>query len=159
MAHLPTIQFIDLDNEISFGEVFALIGLTTKNLERIERLAVQEAGLTPSQYHVLNVLWEGEAMPLKDLAQASGCTRATMTGLIDVLERKGLVQRIPNQVDRRSLLASLTEEGKALQKETPSLQRLYAHCCVGLSPEQFQQLGELLKKLNESFVFGEIEPQ
>jgi DNA-binding MarR family transcriptional regulator len=159
MAHLPTIQFIDLDNEISFGEVFALIGLTTKNLERIERLAVQEAGLTPSQYHVLNVLWEGEAMPLKDLAQASGCTRATMTGLIDVLERKGLVQRIPNPVDRRSLLASLTEEGKALQKETPSLQRLYAHCCVGLSPEQFQQLGELLKKLNESFVFGEIEPQ
>ena len=82
-----------------------------------------------------------------------------MTGLIDVLERKGLVERLPNPVDRRSLLASLTQAGRDLQKETPSLQRLYAHCCVGLAPEEFQQLGELLKKLNESFVFGEIDPQ
>ena len=68
MAHLPTIQFIDLDIEISFGEVFELIGITSKNLERIERLAVQESGLTPSQYHVLNVLWEGEAMPQRSCA-------------------------------------------------------------------------------------------
>lgn len=115
---------------------------------------MQESGLTPSQYHVLNLLWEGGEMPLKDLADASRCTRATMTGLIDVLERKGLVRRVPNPEDRRSLLASLTNEGQAMQKQTPSLRRLYAQCCVGLSPQEFQQLGQLLVKLNESFIFG-----
>lgn len=159
MFDQPTVQFMDNDREISFKEVFELVDVTAKNLERVERIAIQESGLTPSQYHVLNLLWEGGEMPLKDLAEASRCTRATMTGLIDTLERKGFVQRVPNPEDRRSLLASLTKEGKALQKETPSLQRLYAHCCVGLSPDEFQQLGELLHKLNESFVFGEIEPQ
>jgi DNA-binding MarR family transcriptional regulator len=77
-----------------------------------------------------------------------------MTGLMDVLERKGLVRRKPNPEDRRSLLASLTGEGQALQEQTPSLRRIYSQCCVGLAPEEFQQLGRLLGKLNESFVFG-----
>jgi MarR family 2-MHQ and catechol resistance regulon transcriptional repressor len=153
MSNQPTVQFIEDSSEISFTEVFELLDLTVKNLKRIERLAMQESGLTPSQYHVLNLLWEGGEMPLKDLAQASSCTRATMTGLIDVLERKGFVRRVPNPEDRRSLLASLTEGGKALQEMTPSLRRIYSHCCVGLSPEEFQQLGQLLGKLNNSFVF------
>ncbi len=154
MSDQPTIQFIDDSPDISFGEVFELLDLTAKNLKRIERLAMQESGLTPSQYHVMNLLWEGGDMPLKDLAEASGCTRATITGLMDVLERKGLVFRKPNPEDRRSLLASLTVEGQALQKQTPSLRRIYSQCCVGLAPEEFQQLGQLLGKLNESFVLG-----
>ena len=150
----PIIQFIEQSPELSFTEVFELLDLAAKNLKRIERLAMQESGLTPSQYHVLNLLWESDEMPLKDLAEASGCTRATMTGLIDVLERKGLVIRKSNPGDRRSLLASLTKEGQALQKQAPSLRRIYSQCCVGLSPEEFQQLGQLLRKLNESFVIG-----
>lgn len=153
MSDQPTIQFIEDSSETSFTEVFELLELTSKNLKRIERLAMQESGLTPSQYHVLNLLWDEGEMPLKDLAEASRCTRATMTGLIDVLERKGLVRRVPNPEDRRSLLASLTKEGLALQEQAPSLRRIYSTCCVGLSPGEFQQLSQLLGKLNKSFVF------
>lgn len=57
-------------------------------------------------------------MPLKDLAKANNCTRATITGMIDGLEGKGLVRRIPNPEDRRILLTERTREGQALWQQT-----------------------------------------
>jgi DNA-binding MarR family transcriptional regulator len=58
--------------------------------------------------------------------------------------------REPNPDDRRSLLARLTEEGRALQDSTPDLDKIFGSCCVGLAPGEFQQLGSLLIKLNNS---------
>ena len=99
------------------------------------------------------MLWDRDEMPLKDLASACNCTRATITGLIDGLERKGLVSRKPNPDDRRSLLATLTDEGRALQRETPELENTYEKCCAGLTSQEFRQLGLLLNRLNESLIF------
>ena len=107
------------------------------------------------QYSVLHLLWEQDERPFKDFADALLCTRATITGIIDTLERKGLVMRKPNPADRRSLLATLTEEGRELQHKTPSLDSVYNKCCSGLSPLEFHQLSWLLNKLNESLIFEE----
>jgi DNA-binding MarR family transcriptional regulator len=84
--------------------------------------------LTPPQYQVLYTLWDRDELPLKDLASACNCTRATITGLVDGLESKGLVSRKPNPDDRRSILAALTEEGRALQRQTPELEKIYQQC-------------------------------
>jgi DNA-binding MarR family transcriptional regulator len=73
-----------------------------------------------------------------------------MTGIVDTLEKKGLVSRQPNPNDRRSLLVTLTERGASLEGSTPDLDHIYAHCCVGLSAGEFQQLGYLLDKLDQS---------
>jgi DNA-binding MarR family transcriptional regulator len=73
-----------------------------------------------------------------------------MTGIVDTLEKNGLVARQPNPVDRRSLLVTLTEKGKALEGTTPEVDRIFASCCVGLSAEEFHQLGVLLEKLHQS---------
>src|SRR6266496_3207581 len=43
-----------------------------------------------------------------ELADMAGCTRATMTGLVDTLERDGLVKREPDSRDRRMLTVNLT---------------------------------------------------
>ena len=150
MTDLRTIQFFTEMPEASIGEVFELLDQTAKNLRRIQRLTVRESGLTPPQYQVLHILREQDELPLKDLASACNCTRATITGLVDGLERKGLVSRKPNPDDRRSLLAALTEEGRALQGQTPSLDKIYSECCAGLTPEEFRHLGLLLGKLNAS---------
>jgi len=48
------------------------------------------------------------------LAAQQGVTRATMTGLLEGLERDGLVDRFPDPEDRRSTLVRLTAEGRAL---------------------------------------------
>jgi DNA-binding MarR family transcriptional regulator len=153
MADQTTVQFFTEVPETSITEVFELIDHTAKNLRRIQRLTIRESGLTPPQYQVLYTLWDRDEMPLKDLASACSCTRATITGLIDGLERKGLVSRKPNPDDRRSLLAALTGEGRALQEQTPVLENVYAQCCVGLSQQEFRQLGLLLSRLNESLIY------
>lgn len=131
-------------------DIFTLLDQVARQLREIQRLTVSEINLTPPQFQTLRLLWNQDGQPFKDLADANGCTRPTMTGIVDTLEKNGLVTRQPNPADRRSLLVTLTDRGKALEGKTPDLDRIYAHCCVGLSPEEFQQLGVLLEKLNQS---------
>jgi DNA-binding MarR family transcriptional regulator len=136
--------------EKSCADIFELIDTTSKNLRRIQRQTVAEAGLTPPQYHLLHLLWQKDERPFKELAQASLCSRATITGIIDSLERKGFVTREPNPNDRRSLLATLTENGRKMQLKTTSLVSVYDSCCTGLAPDEYRLLGSLLEKLNAS---------
>ena len=131
-------------------EVFSLLDQVARRLREIQRLTVSEVNLTPPQYQILRFLWEQDSQPFKDLADSNSCTRPTMTGIVDTLEKKGLVTRQPNPDDRRSLLVTLSDKGKALEGNTPDLDLIYAKCCVGLSSEEFQQLGSLLEKLDQS---------
>jgi DNA-binding MarR family transcriptional regulator len=153
MTDQSTIQFFTEVPETSITEVFELLDQTAKNLRRIQRLTVRKSGLTPPQYQVLYILWDRDELPLKDLASACSCTRATITGLVDGLERKGLVIRKLNPDDRRSLLATLTDEGRALQSQTPELEKVYEQCCSGLTSHEFRQLGLLLSRLNKSLIY------
>jgi DNA-binding MarR family transcriptional regulator len=135
---------------IPLAEIFQLVEIIAKKLKQIQRDTTRRANLTPAQYSILSLLQERGACPFKDLAAAHHCSPATMTGIIDAMETKGLVTREPNPDDRRSLLARLTEEGRALQDSTPDLDKIFRSCCVGLAPGEFQQLGSLLVKLNNS---------
>jgi MarR family transcriptional regulator for hemolysin len=132
------------------SEVFELLDQVARQLREIQRMTVSEVDLTPPQFQTLRLLWAQDGQPFKDLATANGCTRPTMTGIVDTLEKKGLVTRQPNPKDRRSLLVALTEKGEALEGSTPDLEFIYAKCCVGLSAEEFRQLGLLLEKLDQS---------
>ena len=131
-------------------EVFELLDQVARRLHEVQRLTVREANLTPPQFQTLRLLWEQDSQPFKDLAASNGCTRPTMTGIVDTLEKKDLVTRQSNPDDRRSLLVTLTEKGAALEGRTPDLDLIYAKCCVGLNAEEFQQLGLLLSKLDQS---------
>lgn len=143
--------------KVSLTEIFELIDQIAKNLRRIKRQTVSESNLTPPQFAVLNMLWEQDKRPFKEFADALACSRATVTGIIDTLERKELVTRETNPDDRRSLLATLTESGKALQYQIPALDQIYNSCCSGLSPVEYQQLAFLLEKLNGSLIYPEVE--
>lgn len=154
---MENITLTDSIPEISLTEVFELIDQTAKNLRNIQRMTVRDAGLTPPQYAVLHLLWERDRRQFKEIADQLQCTRATVTGLIDTLEKKRLVVRKPNPTDRRSLLATLTAKGQKMQHETPELEKIYNSCCDGLSPLENQQLSFLLNKLNNSIRFEEAE--
>jgi DNA-binding MarR family transcriptional regulator len=136
----------------SMPEIFQLIGRVEKKLKQIQRETIKETNLTPPQYVVMTLLWERDARPFKELAAAVHCTRATMTGLVDTLEKKGLVARTPNPNDRRSLLVQLTPAGALLQRTTPTLDRIFTSCCDGLTLTETRQLSRLLKKLDISLV-------
>ena len=142
---------------VSLTEVFELIDRTAKNLRYIQRQTVSGSGLTPPQYSVLHLLWERDERPFKEFAEFLQCSRATITGIIDTLERKGLVVRKTNPEDRRSLLATLTDEGRNMQQKTPALGNIYNTCCNVLSPIEMQQLSFLLNKFNDSINYQEVE--
>jgi MarR family transcriptional regulator, 2-MHQ and catechol-resistance regulon repressor len=137
----------------SLPEVFQLIEAVSKQLKRMQSETLKETGLTPPQYFVLNLLWDQDRRPFKELADLLNSSRATITEIVDVLERKELVLRTPNLSDRRSLLVSLTEKGYALRLSTPVLQEMFQNCCCGMDPAETKQLSMLLRKLNDALKF------
>ena len=76
------------------------------------------------------------ALSPAELADRTGVTRATMTGLIDTLERDGLVTRAPDAADRRMMEVCLTEKGRAILHE--------------ILPEHFRRMAALMQSLDET---------
>jgi len=134
----------------SVAEVYRLVDLVAKKLTRLQRREIVEAELTPSQYSVLNLLWQKDGRQFNELASACCCSPSTITGVVDTLERKGLVTRESNPEDRRSLLVRLTGKGRELERATPALEMIFEDCCGGLGSEELQQLSILLRKLNDT---------
>ena len=142
-----------VNSSASMPEVFRLIEQISKKLKGFQRRTMREAGLTPAQYFILSLLWEKDRVAFKDLAAASLTSRPTVTGIVDTLEKKGLVTREPNPDDRRSLLVSLTGKGKTLRQATPILETIFTSCCSSLALAETQQLTALLQKLNDTLPF------
>jgi DNA-binding MarR family transcriptional regulator len=132
------------------GAVFSLLDQVAHRLRQIHGRTTRQSGLTPAQYVVVRALWGQDRQSPAALATAAGCTRATMTGLLDSLQEQTLVRREPNPADRRSLLVALTSKGKALRRSTPDIDKLFGACCSGLSRREIGQLCALLTKLNDS---------
>jgi DNA-binding MarR family transcriptional regulator len=95
-----------------------------------------------------------------ELAELCGVTRATMTGLIDTLERDGLVTREPDPEDRRMMAVKLTGGGHArLHRVLPGHFRRMATLMAGLTePERKQLVALLLKILARASASGSHAP-
>lgn len=82
------------------------------------------------------------------LADKAGVTRATMTGLLDSLERAQLIERISNPDDRRMLNVRLTEKGQQrLDEVMPDYYSRVARVMEELSEDHRHMLMEMLSKV------------
>jgi DNA-binding MarR family transcriptional regulator len=72
-----------------------------------------EHGLSIIQARLLGVLRDRKPT-MNDLARLLGLDKSSVTGLVDRAERRGLVMRVPSITDRRVVLVSLTDDGRAL---------------------------------------------
>lgn len=96
---------------------------------------------------LLNCCPEEPSTPA-ELAEEAGVTRATMTGLLDTLERDHLIQRETDTVDRRAVRVSLTATGqKLLDSMLPSYFSTVTAIMRGLTTEEQRQLVVLLQKI------------
>ncbi len=135
-------------------DAFQRIEALEKRIKQFQEQTLKEAGLTPPQYFILSLLNERDGHSFKEVAHALGCTPATVTGIVDTMEKKGLVVRRPNPPDRRSLQIKITAKGQAVLTATPGLEKIFGGCCCEvLPPAEIRELNRLLKKLSDSLPF------
>ena len=120
---------------------------TTLSMKRALGALFAEAGLTGAQFHTL-VRVPDEGIPLTRLAARSWADPGNASGVVDRLERDGLVERRAAPHDRRVVLVHATPAGRAL------VSRLWPEYVSGihrimepLNAEQQTHLNELLERL------------
>jgi len=92
------------------------LAVTAWALERVGTAVIASHGLTSmAAFNVLTVLHGAdEPMGPSTLADRMVVTRATMTGVIDALERRGLIRRRAHVADGRRQLIEITDEGRSI---------------------------------------------
>lgn len=110
-------------------------------------------GLSHGRFVVLIQLFiaedSGESLSPAEIAELSQCTRATMTGLLDTLEKDGLVTRVDHPEDRRMYTVQLTARGRDfIQGMLPDHYRRIATLMAPLSHAERDTLRELLAKVS-----------
>lgn len=122
-------------------EVFLHLLRTGDEAFRVTDEHFQEQGLSQGRFTVLMLLYDKtcattHSFTPAQLAEQSGVTRATMTGLVDTLERDGMVTRKPDPLDRRQLSVELTPRGLDFLNH--------------IMPEHFRRISVLLSALSEN---------
>ena len=124
-------------------------------IRRLQQIAVavfsqgaQPHGVTPVQFAVLQLLEHMPGIDQRTLAQQVGFDKATIGGVIDRLEARGLLLRQQTPKDRRVKLLNLTDAGKELlQALMPIALQAQRHMLDPLSDEERQQFIGLMARV------------
>jgi DNA-binding MarR family transcriptional regulator len=121
-----------------------------EKLSSWEQAVVRDGPITLPQMHTLEILGQQSPLRMKELAATMGVTTGTLTVGIDRLEKQGLVERIPHETDRRSILVALTKPGRELYQEHHAHHlHLTREIQAALTPEETLQLESILAKLTQ----------
>ena len=80
--------------------------------EKYSAAHVRSLGLTPSQFDIVATLGNTPGMTFRELGEKTLITKGTLTGVVDRLERKRLVERMPVAADGRCSIVRLTRAGQ-----------------------------------------------
>ncbi len=109
------------NNQFKRGELYSVInGMATTAVARRLQKNFRNAGLeiTIEQWSVLYHLWKEDCLSQQELGTRTFRDKASITRLIDNLEKLGLVTRVASASDRRINLVCLTDAAKPLQEQT-----------------------------------------
>ena len=128
---------------------FPIYAVSNKIIRRYQPL-LKDLDLTYTQYIVMMVMWEKEIVNEKDLVNALFLQANTLNPLLKKLENKGLVEIKKDELDKRSLKISLTNEGRALKEKAVNVPKSLAKE-INLSEEEAIIFYKILYKiLNET---------
>ncbi len=85
--------------------------------ERASDANIRRMGLTPPQFDIVVTLGNTPGLSFKELGSRTLITKGTLTGVVDRLEARGLVERMASPDDGRSTLVRLTSEGDRVFRE------------------------------------------
>ncbi len=147
----------------SAAEAYLHLLRTADEVNALAEVDFAAHGISHGRFGVLMLLWRANApggtrrsptgepcgpRTPAELADAAGVTRATMTGLVDTLERDGLVSRRADPSDRRMQLVQLTRKGERfLARMLPGHFRGVSDLMRDLRPGERKALVRLLGKV------------
>jgi DNA-binding MarR family transcriptional regulator len=117
------------------------------NKQRLFAMA-QEFELAPQQMIALRMLGAGPRK-MSQLAQALFCDNSNVTGIVDRLEKRGLLTREPAEGDRRVKLLVLTKEGERVRLEITKRMAEPPAPIASLSEKDQRALRDILKRAVE----------
>ena len=129
-------------------EVVELIGDVVARFYDDYEEAAGDHTLTGAQARLLSLL-SLEPLPMRKLALKLKCEPSNVTGIVDRLETRGLVERRPDPADRRVKLAAATEEGRRVARSLRESLRFAREPLAGLSDEERLALRGLLRRMLE----------
>jgi len=101
-----------LENQLCFP-VYAASRLIIREYQPF----LDKLGITYPQYLVMMILWEGDGMPVNDIAKKLILNTNTITPLLKRMEQQGIIRRRRSGKDERKVIVRLTTRGKQLQEE------------------------------------------
>ncbi|MGN0193875.1 MAG: MarR family winged helix-turn-helix transcriptional regulator [Pseudoramibacter sp.] len=118
---------------------FMLMQLFNGHSQALQKTA-RDIGLSPGQPKVLECLDSGQALSPREIGKLCRIDKATMTSLLQKMERDGLVVRFANPEDHRSKLVQLTDKGMEMARQiNTSYSQIDAAALACLSTEEKQQ--------------------
>ncbi len=120
---------------------------------RVGNRHIQSLGLTPGQFDVIAELEGTEGLTCAELSQHTLTTKGTLTGVLDRLEQKGLVQRENVSGDRRATKVRLTPKGAVLYQHVFPAHAEYMRpfFAQALNESEVQVAKQLLRRIRDSF--------
>ena len=114
--------------------------------------ALRPFDLTFARYEALVLLQFSRkgSLPLGKMGERLMIHPTSVTNIADRLEAQGFIRRVPHPTDRRTTLAEITEEGRAVVEEATKAVTAVAFAMDGLSERELEQLIRLLRKLRLS---------
>jgi DNA-binding MarR family transcriptional regulator len=151
----PTPDATPRDAAQEFGRAFKGCMSAVRRMRGRENRAHGE--LSDAQYGLLFNLVDHEALPTSELAYHADLSPATATGMLDGLAAAGLVSRVRSERDRRVVLTSLTERGRALvEARHARFAPRFTAALAEFSDDELRTAAAVLHRLGA--MFDEIRP-
>ena len=141
-----------MDINAALNEVFVKV---FKNIMGIEERAIRSdeyLNATANDMHVMEAIGNGQPKNMTSVAKALSVTTGTLTISVNSLVKKGFVERVRSEEDRRVVLISLTEKGRRLYTKHQKFHREMVESIVmRLNDEEKVLLEKVLSNLNQYF--------
>ena len=134
---------IDVDAFAAVSNIFRVANAVRNHTERT---LLSEFNLSFSGFPVLWVLWVWGPMESRALAEESGISKSTLTGVVKTLERLGFASRKPHAMDGRRVFVQATREGiSAMRTIFPHFNEIEATVTRDLSAGEKEDLARMLR--------------
>lgn len=108
-------------------------------------------GITPGQYGVLACLWKNDTLTPKEIATILRVENSTISGVLDRMQKRGLIDRVLNPDNRRSIRVKATKEGLALKKPVQKkIEELNEQVLRNFSPKEREQMILYLNRIGHA---------